>query len=143
MLHTLHRRDHDNGESFEASANVAGWGDTFMICYHAPLVTMGAADLNEPTFATGPLVLTDGVLARHATADGTPDLTAIRPYIERFFAREWNTPDGESETGHVNDLLTGGETGTFIWDAFTHEGVRYNIVCYLGLETTVMLASEY
>lgn len=138
----INRYDHENAVQIETEIIDPVWGKTAVFAYQPPVVEAGAADLNEPKFATGPLVVTDGVIAEHTTEDGEIDLTPLVPYLNRFFAREWHTP-GE-EGGHVNDWqIDAGGQGGFLWDAFEHEGERYNIVCYLGLQTTVMLASEY
>jgi hypothetical protein len=140
----INRYDEDNAITVITAVIVKDpvWGPSVVYGHQAPLVEAGTADLNEPAFATGPLVVTDGVIAGHTNDAGEIDLTPLAPYINRFFARDWHTEAEES--GHMNDWqIDAGAEGGFLWDAFTHEGTRYNIVCYLGLQTTVMLASEY
>src|SRR5690606_30949022 len=101
-------------------------------------------ELPTPVFPLGKLYITDGAMETGFHTDARGDKywefdEGLRPYVERFVRGEWNV-------SNVDDRKLNSEAskvyGAHLFDAFTYQGVRYNIEGYVGLEFVIMLASE-
>ena len=142
----VYTRDLDNVRTTTRTVIHPMFGKVEAIVQESDEVLLGAFELPEPAFPIGKLFVSQAisfVCLVHDEATGAETFAfpeTLRPYLEQFIRGDWNLTDPDDRRMNTDAMRSGNER---IWDAFTCEGERYNIVCYPSQETTLMLAAEY